>query len=481
MVCPVAKAPCGLGNCVLRSAVEISASLEQKAVPWPQAVLTWHFQEPRHEDGIGQATLQPAEISDHGVNSPRPLKTVSGETTHLRALTQDLEEVRSQQVAEMKEVENYVDHIRNLSEEREALTAEYERENEQLRGELQQLRLEQEAHLKEVEEMLDQEGLAEISHSSPSEQIAYLLVERATLLEKLESAERKLDSQSYTGSLREYQHSQKTNQNLSDQLLSCQHESERLQEELRRVLHQLDSHVRRYSEKQARHKAKLRQAKEFFLRETVERDGRIRKLEKDLMLARSLAEKEQEWIRKVTDVNEKLLVEKRELLRRLSEEEELGQTCTRTISTRQHRLNCLEEENRQLQDRTLRLSNQVGALERALRSVQSVCSMEPGQAPRTQKRARAWEATRCEPPGGTAAPCTRDQEGHRAGKRDQEGHNRQVGGTAGRQEGPGGPGGTQGWQEGNRAGKRDQEGHSGQAGGAPGRQAYLSQAFSTPG
>lgn len=60
-----------------------------------------------------------------------------------------------------------------------------------------------EAHLKEVEEMLDQEGLAEISHSSPSEQIAYLLVERATLLEKLESAERKLDSQSYTGSLRE--------------------------------------------------------------------------------------------------------------------------------------------------------------------------------------------------------------------------------------------------------------------------------------
>ncbi|XP_041129485.1 coiled-coil domain-containing protein 30-like isoform X2 [Polyodon spathula] len=174
----------------------------------------------------------------------------------------------------------------------------------------------------------------------------------------------------------ERQHSQKTNQNLSDQLLSCQHESERLQEELRRVLHQLDSHVRRYSEKQARHKAKLRRAKEFFLRETVERDGRIRKLEKDLTLARSLAKKEQEWIRKLTDVNEKLLVEKRELLRRLSEEEELGQTCTHTISTRQHRLNCLEEENRQLQDRTLRLSNQVGALERALRSVQSVCSME---------------------------------------------------------------------------------------------------------
>ncbi|MGH0119160.1 UNVERIFIED_CONTAM: hypothetical protein FKN15_053573 [Acipenser sinensis] len=310
MVCPVAKAPCGLGNCVLRSAVEISASLEQKAVPWPQAVLTWHFQEPRHEDGIGQATLQPAEISDHGVNSPRPLKTVSGETTQLvnsaavltysqpptcsygepgihtlveyrklcpcaeqaelddilqrlredgqepgataderlrhlwrvylrsegslRALTQDLEEVRLQQVAEMKEVENYVDHIRNLSEEREALTAEYERENEQLRGELQQLRLEQEAHLKEVEEMLDQEGLAEISHSSPSEQIAYLLVERATLLEKLESAERKLDSQSYTGSLREEELDQ-IRQTLEEELRQQRESMQRTKETMNKV------------------------------------------------------------------------------------------------------------------------------------------------------------------------------------------------------------------------------------------------------
>lgn len=44
--------------------------------------------------------------------------------------------------------------------------------------------------------MLDQEGLSEISQSSPSEQVAYLLVERATLLEKLEALELKLDSRS---------------------------------------------------------------------------------------------------------------------------------------------------------------------------------------------------------------------------------------------------------------------------------------------
>ena len=40
------------------------------------------------------------------------------------------------------------------------------------------------------------------------------------------------------------------------------------------------------------------------------------------------------------------------------------------------RVNGLELENRQLQDRTLKLSNQVSCLERALRNVQSFCSLE---------------------------------------------------------------------------------------------------------
>lgn len=54
-----------------------------------------------------------------------------------------------------------------------------------------------EAQLKEVEEMLEQEDLSEIAHSNASEQIAYLLVERTTLLEKLEIADQKLNSHSY--------------------------------------------------------------------------------------------------------------------------------------------------------------------------------------------------------------------------------------------------------------------------------------------
>ncbi|XP_053308301.1 protein Daple-like [Spea bombifrons] len=117
-----------------------------------------------------------------------------GTQAKLQTATKSLEELRQHQEDEMKEVESYVAHIRSLTEEREALTTDFEKENIQLRIELEKLQVLQESQLKEVEEMLDQEGLIEIAQSSPSEQIAYLLVERATLLEKLELLEQKLDS-----------------------------------------------------------------------------------------------------------------------------------------------------------------------------------------------------------------------------------------------------------------------------------------------
>ncbi|XP_053818814.1 coiled-coil domain-containing protein 30 isoform X2 [Vidua chalybeata] len=96
----------------------------------------------------------------------------------------------------MRDVESYVGHVRTLTEERDAIASEYEKENEQLRLELAQLQLQQETQLKEVEEMLEQEGLSQISCSAASEQVAYFLVERAALLGKLEVAARQLESHS---------------------------------------------------------------------------------------------------------------------------------------------------------------------------------------------------------------------------------------------------------------------------------------------
>eukprot|EP00064_Thunnus_orientalis_P014595 superscaffoldBa00002557_g14642 len=121
----------------------------------------------------------------------------------LQSATQELQTVRTQQANEMKEVESYVAHIRGLLQQRECLTAGYERDNEQLRQELHHIRQQQESQSKELAEMLAQEDLGEMGLSSPSEQVAYLLVERATLLERLEAAERRLDSQSLPDNLRE--------------------------------------------------------------------------------------------------------------------------------------------------------------------------------------------------------------------------------------------------------------------------------------
>nr|XP_054503850.1 coiled-coil domain-containing protein 30 [Agelaius phoeniceus] len=96
----------------------------------------------------------------------------------------------------MRDVESYVGHVRALTEERDAIASECEKENEQLRLELAQLQLQQESQLKEVEEMLEQEGLSQISCSAASEQVAYLLVERAALLGRLEVAAQQLGSHS---------------------------------------------------------------------------------------------------------------------------------------------------------------------------------------------------------------------------------------------------------------------------------------------
>lgn len=57
--------------------------------------------------------------------------------------TQKQEQLKLSQQEEMQEVENYVEHIRHLSDEREALIQELETENDQLKQEIDRFRQEQ--------------------------------------------------------------------------------------------------------------------------------------------------------------------------------------------------------------------------------------------------------------------------------------------------------------------------------------------------
>ncbi|XP_062316563.1 coiled-coil domain-containing protein 30 isoform X1 [Osmerus eperlanus] len=102
----------------------------------------------------------------------------------LLTVSHDLDTLRSRHAAEIAEVQRYLEHIRCLSEQRDGLAQELEKENEQLRTQLEKLTLQQDAQMSEVAEMLYQVGLTEVMPSSPSEQVAYLLVERASLLDR---------------------------------------------------------------------------------------------------------------------------------------------------------------------------------------------------------------------------------------------------------------------------------------------------------
>ncbi|XP_072522619.1 uncharacterized protein [Salminus brasiliensis] len=107
----------------------------------------------------------------------------------VRALTQEIQELRAERAAEINTVQQYVENIRSLSKTRDSVALELERDNEILRTKLDEISHQQGAQRNEIAEMLLQEGLAEVIPSNLSEQVAYLLAERASLQEKLQALE----------------------------------------------------------------------------------------------------------------------------------------------------------------------------------------------------------------------------------------------------------------------------------------------------
>ncbi|KAL3978377.1 hydroxycarboxylic acid receptor 2/3 [Sarotherodon galilaeus] len=106
--------------------------------------------------------------------------------SRLSKVTRDLETHRSQHLAEMAEVRKSLEQIRFFTEHKNVLAQEIQDENDHLKEQLRRLISLQDAQISEVAKMLYQQGLTELIHSSPSEQVAYLLVERASLLETSE-------------------------------------------------------------------------------------------------------------------------------------------------------------------------------------------------------------------------------------------------------------------------------------------------------
>ncbi|XDV51235.1 hypothetical protein PO909_020155 [Leuciscus waleckii] len=110
----------------------------------------------------------------------------SSEST-VKSLNQQIQDLQKERVAEIEKVQQYINHIKSLTKTRDSVALHLEQENIALRASLDDIHLQQEAQRSEVSEMLLQEGLADIIPISLSEQVAYLLADRASLLEKIQS------------------------------------------------------------------------------------------------------------------------------------------------------------------------------------------------------------------------------------------------------------------------------------------------------
>ncbi|XP_076597963.1 uncharacterized protein ccdc30 isoform X4 [Chaetodon auriga] len=354
--------------------LKVCAELKQvqtKLVQVEQSVHTQVAECERQQQKIRELELELARNSTNRSATTSLQEDLQAERARLIAADK-------KQVLELQQQLKSAQHQLRVEEARASETSRLERDSRDLSDTLSALRAkQQEEHitrklLEQREEELQQQvrslRLKEASMTRTNAELSHRAQQLDTRLAVLEAELSKARE--------EVRDSQKSSHRLQEDLVASQQEGERLQGELQQVLLQLDTHVRKYNEKQSQHKIKLRQAKQVFLKATTQRDRIIQKLENDLLLASSLSHKEKERINTVTEENEKLLEEKRELLRKISEAEEMGSKGMRTASTVQHRVNVLALENRQLQDRTLKLSKQVSSLERALRNVQSFYSLE---------------------------------------------------------------------------------------------------------
>uniref|UniRef100_A0A452VJC4 Coiled-coil domain containing 30 n=1 Tax=Ursus maritimus TaxID=29073 RepID=A0A452VJC4_URSMA len=163
---------------------------------------------------------------------------------------------------------------------------------------------------------------------------------------------------------------EKSNRELSEKVSALQQEKAALYEECVQFLKQLDVHARNYNEKRHRHKDKLRRVKDHLSHEVKLRDGRIEQLENEARCLRQQVEKEKAFQDEVTAQNDILFLEKRKLLEQVTEQEELIRDNKWVISSVQNRVLLLDKENKELQETTLRLTQQVGLLERIIKNIQ---------------------------------------------------------------------------------------------------------------
>ncbi|CAD7684132.1 unnamed protein product [Nyctereutes procyonoides] len=207
---------------------------------------------------------------------------------------------------------------------------------------------------KQVSILQDKGNQLEITTSQQQSRIQ----EQEAQLKQLEDEKRKSDEHL------------KSNQELSEKLSGLQQEKEVLREKYGQLLRQFDVHVRNYNEKHQHHKAKLRRVKDRLVHEVELRDKKIEKLEHEIRILHQEKETDKAFRDQVIAQNDILLLEKRKLLEQFLDQEQLTHSNKCVISSVENRVFLLDQENKQLREISLRLTQHVGFLKRIIKSMQ---------------------------------------------------------------------------------------------------------------
>ncbi|XP_040830246.1 coiled-coil domain-containing protein 30 [Ochotona curzoniae] len=206
---------------------------------------------------------------------------------------------------------------------------------------------------RQVKTLQDKENHLEMTSYQQQSRIQ----QQEALLKQLENERRKSEEH------------MKNNQELSEKLSGLQQEKEALCEEYGQFLKQVDVHVRNYNRKHHHNKLKLQKVKERLLQKVELREERIKHLENEIGTLQQQMEKERALQEQVTAQNDALLLEKRKLLEQVTEQEEVIHSNKCIITSIQSRVLFLDKENKQLQENSLRLIQQISLLERVIRSI----------------------------------------------------------------------------------------------------------------
>ncbi|KAM9444437.1 uncharacterized protein Hap1MRO34_025470 isoform 1-T1 [Clarias gariepinus] len=150
----------------------------------------------------------------------------------------------------------------------------------------------------------------------------------------------------------------------------------KLRTELQQVHCNLHFYIRKYDEMKVRHREKLAEAKQVYLREMAWRDQKIEEQEWELDILTKRLKKESDMVKMVMAENEALLLTKKTLLCQLHEAEQNRKNAADKIYTLQLRVDFLEKDSVQQWEMNMEKSTRIAKLERRLWDVESFKSSQ---------------------------------------------------------------------------------------------------------